>query len=69
MLFCVSYLERVALWQVYCGDDAYDIIDRLTGSDMQFIREEIIDFSSDLSNTFWTDLSSQLTDLTTYLQW
>jgi hypothetical protein len=57
------------LWEVHCGSDSYKIIDELTGSNFSDIRNTIIDFEKDLSNKFWNDLSSHLTDLTSYLKW
>ena len=67
-----NYLEvikREALWDVHCGADAYDQIDSITGSNMKYVREEIIDFETDLSEGFWSDLGSHLADLSGYLRW
>ena len=67
-----NYLEvikREGLWDVHCGSDAYSQIDAITGSDMNEIRREVIDFESDLSAQFWSDLNSHLSDLSGYLRW
>jgi hypothetical protein len=65
----LNVIRRSGLWEVRCGDEAYQTIDTLTGSDMATLRSTIIDFSSDLSVSFRSDLASHLTDLTSYLQW
>ena len=67
-----NYLEvirREGLWEVHCGLDAYATIDQLTGSNMSAIRQEVVDFEADLSEELWKDLSSHLSDLTSYLRW
>ena len=65
----LKVLKDSGLWKVSCGDAAYAKIDELTGSNIQTLRGSIIDFQSDLSDRFWNDLSSQLSDLTSYLRW
>lgn len=65
----LNVIKRSELWDVRCGDLAYDAIDEFTGSNLRKVRGEVIDFQSDLSNKFWSDLSSQLSDLTSYLRW
>ena len=67
-----NYLEairREGLWDVHCGSDAYAKIDEITGSDMSTIREYIVDFETDLSEGLWNDLKSNLSDLSSYLNW
>ena len=67
-----NYLEmikREGLWEVHCGPDAYARIDGITGSNMSVIREHIVDFKTDLSENFWSDLDSHLSDLSGYLRW
>lgn len=65
----LDVIKRADLWEVHCGSLAYDAIDEFTGSDMQEIRTNIIDFEKDLSSQFWTYLSSNTPDLTAYLKW
>ena len=65
----LDVIKRSGLWDVRCGDSAYKIIDEITGSDMMYIRENIIDFKADLSEIFWDDISSHLSDLSSYLNW
>ncbi len=65
----LKLIKRSGLWDVQCGSEAYDKIDELTGSNIQYLRQEIINFEDDLSSSFWNDLSSQLSDLTAYLRW
>ena len=65
----LNVLKRSGLWDVRCGDPAYAAIDEFTGSNVTTLRKEVIDFKKDLSDTFWKDLSSHLSDLTSYLQW
>lgn len=65
----LNVIKRSGLWDVRCGDAAYDAIDELTGSNIKEIRSTVIDFENDLSQQFWGDLSSHLSDLTSYLKW
>ena len=65
----LDVIRREGLWEVHCGADAYAKIDKITGSNMNFIREHIVDFESDLSGKLWKDLSSHLSDLKGYLRW
>lgn len=65
----LNVIKRSGLWDVRCGASAYQTIDELTGSNISLIREEIIDFQNDLSDEFWKELSSHLSDLTGYLNW
>lgn len=65
----LNVLKRSGLWDVRCGDSAYDAIDGFTGSNVVSLRKEVIDFEKDLSKFFWDDLSSHLSDLTSYLKW
>jgi len=65
----LEVLKRSGLWEVRCGDEAYDTIDEFTGSDFSKIRRHVVDFERDLSSDLWTELSSHLTDLTSYLEW
>lgn len=67
-----NYLEvirRSGLWDVRCGGSAYAAIDEFTGSNMENMRSEVVNFQTDLSESFWNDLSSNLSDLTSYLRW
>lgn len=65
----LNVIKKSGLWEVHCGDSAYSKIDTLTGSNIQVIRDEVIDFQTDLSDELWEELSSHLSDLTSYLQW
>ena len=65
----LNVIKRSGLWDVRCGDEAYAAIDELTGSNVQALRSQVIDFQSDLSDEFWNDLSSHLSDMASYLQW
>ena len=65
----LNVIKRSGLWDVLCGDAAYSVIDELSGSNTLALRREIIDFQADLSDVFWSDLSSHLSDLTAYLKW
>lgn len=65
----LSVLKRMGLWSVHTGSDAYKKISELTGADMQWIRETIIDWPRDLSPEFLAFLKRQPRDLTTYLAW
>jgi len=65
-----NYLEtirRMGLWDVRCGDAAYNRIDELTSAGICEIRREVIDFRSDLSPEFWSYLVNN--NLTDYLNW
>ena len=65
----LNVIKRSGLWDVRCGDEAYAAIDELTSSNVQALRSQVIDFQSDLSDEFWNDLSSHLSDMASYLQW
>jgi hypothetical protein len=65
----LNVIRRSGLWDVRCGADAYAAIDELTGSNICELRGSVFDFERDLSNAFWSDLRSHLSDLTRYLQW
>lgn len=65
----LNVIRRGGLWDVRCGAQAYAAIDDLTGTDIRELRRTVIDFEHDLSPSCWTDLSSQLSDLTSYLRW
>lgn len=65
----LKVIKREGLWDVHCGRDAYAQIDAITGSNMNLIRDEVVDFEADLSNGFWGDLNSHLSDLSGYLRW
>ena len=62
-------LKREGLWKVYCGEEAYSKIDELTGSRIGVVKEQIVDFNSDLSARFWRDLNAHPSDLAGYLRW
>lgn len=65
----LDVLHRSNLWAVYTGIEAYKKIHEITGSDIEFVRNNIIDWKSDLSKKFYTYLKAQPTDLTSYLAW
>lgn len=65
-----NYLEtirRMGLWDVRCGDAAYNRIDELTNAGICDIRRDVIDFRNDLSPAFWSYLANN--NLTDYLNW
>lgn len=62
-------LLRSKLWEVYTGVDTYKKIEEITGADIQSVRDQVIDWESDLSPEFYNYLRSQPTDLTAYLSW
>lgn len=71
-LYSFWYLNRIknsGLWEVHCGEDAYNKIDELTGAKTVDMRKDIFDFTSDLSERFLQDLESQLPNLASYLEW
>jgi len=57
----------MGIWDVRCGDEAYNRIDELTSAGICEIRREVIDFRSDLSPEFWSYLVNN--NLTDYLNW
>jgi hypothetical protein len=65
----LEILRKSKLWQVECHDNAYKKIGELTGTPIAEIKEQIIDFKKDLSESFLKDLSGELSDLTSYLEW
>lgn len=67
-----NYLEVIrkeALWDVRCGNEAYDTIDELTGARFSQIRQDCVDFDTDLSDEFLDSLDSQLSNLKNYFVW
>ena len=65
-----NYLETIRrnnIWEVHCGDAAYQKIDELTNAGICEIRREAIDFRNDLSPKFWSYLVN--TNLADYLNW
>jgi len=65
----LNVLRRAGLWKVYCGGEAYAKIDDLTGSDMASIRDSVVDFDADLSDSFMNDIDAHLSNLKSYLEW
>lgn len=65
----LELLRKSPHWEVSCGDLAYEKIDELTGSNMSKLKKRLINFEHDLSEKLIDDLSTQLTDLTAYLNW
>lgn len=62
-------LQSTGLWSVFTGDAAYNVISELTGSNMQRVRDQVINWSEDLSPEFLHHLANQPTDLRSYLEW
>ena len=60
-------IRRSNLWEVHCGDAAYNKIDELTNAGICEIRREAIDFRNDLSPNFWSYLENN--NLSHYLEW
>lgn len=65
----LKVLLRSGLWEVYTGSAAYTKIEELTGADISGVRNNVIDWKTDLSEEFYSYLKSQPTDLTGYLSW
>jgi hypothetical protein len=63
----LAVLRRMGLWSVHTGADAYSQISRLTGVDMQWVRENVIDWPRDVTTEFLSFL--QRGDLMDYLTW
>src|SRR5690606_29305230 len=65
----LNVLRRSGLWSVHTGNDAYGKIREITGVDIETVRDEVVDWRSDLSRDFYSYLRKQPTDLTAYLRW
>ena len=65
----LKVLLRSGLWEVYTGADTYSKIEEITGADISSVRNNVIDWRSDLSPAFYKYLKTQQTDLTNYLEW
>jgi hypothetical protein len=65
----LNVLRRSGLWEVHTGTNAYQQISELTGADLQTIRDTVINWQADLSNSLYEYLKNQPTDLTSYLTW
>lgn len=65
----LNLIRKSKLWEVHCGGEAYRKIDELTGSRMDAVRKDVVNFQEDLSEKFWDDLSGHLSDLSGYLSW
>lgn len=65
----LQVLLRSQLWEVYTGIDTYRKIEEITGADIAAVRNGIIDWRGDLSQSFYRYLQNQPTDLTAYLAW
>lgn len=65
----LNAIRKSGLWEVSTGRAAYEKIDELTGSSITQIREELIDFKTDLSQKFWKPMEGSLADLEKYFVW
>lgn len=65
----LNVIQRMGLWQVFCGEEAYKQINELTGVDIVGVRKSIVDFPKDLSQEFLEHIDGQLSDLRSYLSW
>jgi hypothetical protein len=65
----LKVLLRLKLWEVYTGADTYSKIEEITGTNIQSVKNDVINWEDDLSREFYTYLKNQPTDLTSYLQW
>lgn len=65
----LNVMKRDGLWTVKCGDEAYSVIDELTGSDFTEIREVCVDFDSDFSDNFKRMIGQQQGNLKSYFVW
>jgi hypothetical protein len=60
-------LKRSAVWQAYCGDEAYEKIGVYTGFTLKTWIKENIDWQADLQPQTFKHFSSN--NLTQYLEW
>lgn len=65
----LKVLLRSGLWEVHTGANTYRKIEEITGTDIASVRDNVVDWSADLSPDFYSYLKSQPTDLTAYLAW
>ena len=65
----LKVLLRSGLWEVHTGANTYRKIEEITGTDIASVRDNVVDWSADLSPDFYSYLTSQPTDLTAYLAW
>lgn len=63
----LNVLRNSKRWEVYTGADTYNKINELTGIDIKWVIDNVVDFKSDLSTTFYSDLFSN--QLVSYLDW
>lgn len=63
----LSVLERMNLWEVHTGTAAYNQVSAMTGADMQWVRDNVIDWQADLSPEFHGFLDSE--NILSYLEW
>jgi hypothetical protein len=52
----LNVLRRSRLWAVYTGSEAYKKIHEITGADIESVRNNVIDWRSDLSREFYSYL-------------
>ena len=60
-------LKKSTLWTVYCGDQTYDMIKKITGFDMSKWMKENIDWENDFDTKMYAHLKENR--LIKYLEW
>lgn len=65
----LNVLKKSQTWQIYTGRQAYQEIHRLTGVDILWVIQNIVDFRNDLSQPFLTYLQAARGNLINYLDW
>ncbi len=65
----LGVLQRLGLWSVFTGHAAYEQISNITGTDMNLMRRNVVNWREDLSQEFLHHLANQPKDLRPYLDW
>lgn len=65
----LEVLKKDGLWDVYTGKLAYQEINKLTGVDILWVIQKIVDFKEDLSRGFLEDLKKSNGNMLNYLEW
>src|SRR3990167_6587949 len=60
-------LKKSTLWTVYCGDQTYDMIKKITGFDISKWMKENVDWENDFDAKMYTHLKEN--KLIQYLEW
>jgi len=60
-------LKRSGIWEVFCGNSAYNKIKEYSGYDIKKWIDKNVDWENDISSEFYSFLQSR--DLLKYLRW